>query len=81
MTACGLRYMLKCIKKRDPDMENISLTPHVFRRSVATDMINKGAPIELIAEKLGHRSISTTRSNYIALNKAVVKQAHERYVS
>lgn len=54
MSPESARAALKKIKSRDADIADIKLTPHVFRRSVGTDMINKGAPLELVAEKLGH---------------------------
>lgn len=75
-----VRNILKKIKSRDADLESVVLTPHVFRRSVGTDMINKGAPLELVAEKLGHVQLDTTKQCYAAIAKATVQQAHVRYV-
>lgn len=75
-----VRNILKKIKSRDDDLEKIVLTPHVFRRTVGTDMINKGAPLELVAEKLGHVQLDTTKQCYAALAKATVQRAHRQYV-
>ena len=75
-----IRNVLKKIKERDKDLETVVLTPHVFRRTVGTDMINKGAPLELVAEKLGHVQLDTTKQCYAAIARATVQQAHARYV-
>ena len=75
-----IRNMLKKIKERDKDLEAVVLTPHVFRRTIGTDMINKGAPLELVAEKLGHVQLDTTKQCYAAIARATVQQAHNRYV-
>lgn len=56
------------------------MTPHVFRRTVGTEMINKGAPLELVAEKLGHVQLDTTKQCYASISRATVQQAHNRYV-
>ena len=42
LTTGSIRNMLKAIKSRDIEIRDIKLTPHVYRRSVGTDMINKG---------------------------------------
>jgi|SRR5581483_6120481 len=40
------------------------LHPHALRRSWATIQLNKGEPLEDIADMLGHKSIETTRKHY-----------------
>lgn len=76
----AIRNVLKRIKTRDKDLANVTLTPHVFRRTVGTDMINKGAPLELVAEKLGHVQLDTTKQCYASIARATVQQAHNKYV-
>lgn len=36
------------------------VTPHVFRHSLATDLLRKGVDIRFVSEFLGHRSINNT---------------------
>ena len=80
MSPESARIALKKIQARDSNISDIRLTPHVFRRTVGTEMINKGAPLELVAEKLGHVQLDTTKQCYASISRATVQQAHNRYV-
>lgn len=42
-------------------------------------MINKGAPLEIVAEKLGHTKLDTTRQCYASVSRDTVHNAHNRY--
>lgn len=75
-----VRNILKRIKERDEELADVRVTPHVFRRTVGTDMINKGAPAEIVKEVLGHVKIDTTLKCYAAISKDTVRQAHARFV-
>lgn len=75
-----VRNILQCIKARDAELEGVKVTPHVFRRTVGTDMINKGAPAEIVKEALGHVKIDTTLKCYAAISRETVQQAHARFV-
>lgn len=77
----AVRAVLKTVKSRDESLAGVKLTPHVFRRTVGTDMINRGAPLELVAEKLGHVQLDTTKQCYAAISRNTVHQAHDKYVS
>ncbi|WP_302321326.1 tyrosine-type recombinase/integrase, partial [uncultured Duncaniella sp.] len=37
------------------------LSPHVMRHSMATDMLNGGAPIATVQQLLGHASLTSTQ--------------------
>ena len=57
------------------------ITPHMFRHSVATYLIEEGVDISLVREILGHSSIKTTQIYiHIALQKQieVLKNLHPR---
>ena len=40
------------------------LTPHKFRRTLATDMLSKGTNISVIQSVLGHSSVNSTKMHY-----------------
>lgn len=53
--------------------------PHKFRRTLATNAIDKGMPIEQVQVLLGHTSIDTTL-RYAMVNQKNVKLAHNKYI-
>ena len=53
--------------------------PHKFRRTLATDAIAKGMPIEQVQKLLGHEKIDTTMQ-YAMVNQDNVKLSHRRYL-
>jgi integrase/recombinase XerD len=52
--------------------------PHKFRRTLATNLIRHGMPIQEVANILGHEKIDTTMK-YVILNKDDVKSSYRRY--
>lgn len=52
--------------------------PHKFRRTFATNLVNKGVPIEQVKELLGHSSLDTTLI-YAMVDQDQVKYNHSRY--
>ena len=54
--------------------------PHKFRRTMATNAIDKGMPIEQVQSLLGHSQIDTTM-HYAMVNQNNVKESHRKYVA
>ena len=74
----GLEKIVRNIAERANIEKN--LTPHVFRRTVATHMLEKGASIQDIQKILGHEKIETTL-RYAKVNMKQVQETHRKYVS
>lgn len=53
--------------------------PHKFRRTLATNAIDKGMPIEQVQKLLGHIQIDTTMQ-YAMVNQSNVKIAHRKFI-
>lgn len=53
--------------------------PHKFRRTLATNAIDKGMPIEQVQRLLGHEKIDTTM-HYALVNQSNVKASHRKYL-
>lgn len=52
--------------------------PHKFRRTLATNLIRHGMPIQEVAAILGHDKLDTTMQ-YVIMDKTDVKNAYRRY--
>lgn len=53
--------------------------PHRFRRTMATEAINRGMPIEQVQKLLGHAKIDTTM-RYAQVDQQNVKISHRKYL-
>lgn len=74
---CGIETRLKLLGER---VGIKSTHPHKFRRTLATQAIDKGMPIEQVQRLLGHVRIDTTM-HYAMVNQSNVKISHRRYIS
>lgn len=52
--------------------------PHKFRRTLATNLIRHGMPIQEVAAILGHDKLDTTMQ-YVVLDKTDVKNSYRKY--
>lgn len=56
-----------------------SVSPHDFRRYIATAMLSEGMPLESVQEFLGHESIVTTRTVYARTRNEVLEDQVKTY--
>lgn len=71
----GVRQMLVKLSKES----NVAhVHPHKFRRTLATNLIRHGMPIQEVASILGHDKLDTTMQ-YVILNKDDVKNSYRKY--
>lgn len=79
LTTRGVRYLVDKYKA-ECDVTK-SLSPHVFRHSCATHMLNRGASLKTVQALLGHESLSTTQVyTHVSTSqlKKVYDQSHPR---
>lgn len=76
MTIGGIESRLKLLGRR---IGISKVHPHKFRRTLATNAIDKGMPIEQLQKLLGHKRIDTTL-HYAMVKQQNVKLAHKKYI-
>lgn len=75
LSVAGVQYMLRQLGCR-AGVEKVH--PHRFRRTIATDLLNRGMPIEQVKEFLGHEKLDTTMI-YCTVKAESVKASHRKY--
>lgn len=71
----GIRFILKRISKT-AGVTNVH--PHRFRRTLITNLLNRGMPMQEVAILAGHDKVDTTMQ-YFTANKEIIKTSYERY--
>ena len=77
LTVSGVEELLRKLGKSTGIAK---VHPHRFRRTIATNILNKGMPIEEVKEILGHVKLDTTMI-YCQVNKENVRHHHKKYMS
>lgn len=75
LTVAGIQYMLRQLGRRAGVKK---VHPHRFRRTIATDLLNRGMPVEQVAKLLGHEKLDTTMI-YCTVQEENVKEAHRKF--
>ncbi|HNS32236.1 MAG TPA: tyrosine recombinase [bacterium] len=66
----------KIIKKSSPAEKNV--TPHTYRHSFATHLLEEGLDLRIVQELLGHKTLATTEI-YTHINKRHIKKIYKKY--
>jgi len=80
----GVRYRLSPqsiwgIVKRYARLVGVRATPHAFRHTKASVMLNRGAKLSEVQDILGHASPETTKRIYARYETAHLREAFERF--
>ncbi len=75
LTTRGIRFILEQFQ-REIGLDK-TITPHKFRHSFATDLLDSGADIRYVQELLGHTSLSTTQI-YLTVSKEKLKEVYRK---
>ena len=77
LTKAGAEDIIRRIGKR-AGIEDAH--PHRFRRTAATNALNRGMPLQEVSRFLGHAKLETTMI-YCTISKDNVKHSHQRLMS
>ena len=77
LTKEGVELIVKTIGYRS-GVDNVH--PHRFRRTLATDLVRKGVPIQDVAKILGHSDLRTTQV-YVSLDQETVRYHYNMAVA
>lgn len=77
LTKEGVEYIVKDLGRR-AGVSNVH--PHRFRRTLATDLVRKGVPIQDVARILGHSDLRTTQV-YVSLDQETVKFNYNKAIA
>ncbi|WP_404979652.1 site-specific tyrosine recombinase/integron integrase [Bifidobacterium cebidarum] len=73
---CSVESRLRTLGRK---LQLPRIHPHKFRRTMATNAINRGMPVEQVQKLLGHVKIDTTMQ-YALVSQSNVKASHRKYL-
>jgi len=76
MSIAQIEYVVRRVAKRCDLQDRV--TPHVLRHTLATTLLNQGAPLVAVQSILGHTKPETTQL-YATLSGSARRRAFERY--
>lgn len=79
-TRLGINGVERRLRELGQKSKITKVHPHKFRRTLATNAIDKGMPIEQVQRLLGHVQIDTTMQ-YAMVNQNNVKLSHKKFIS
>jgi len=71
ITSAGIQYIVR--RYSSVEGANKPVSPHAFRHTFATQLLNNGANVRVVQELLGHSSISTTQRYTHVTNKNMIE--------
>ncbi|MBR5583208.1 MAG: tyrosine-type recombinase/integrase, partial [Lachnospiraceae bacterium] len=79
MQVDGIRRIIRLMEEATKDNLSVHVTPHIFRHTLATTMIENGADVTSVQQVLGHSNINTTMI-YAHKSLAHAKADHRKAV-
>ena len=71
---------IESIIRKIGESAHIKANPHKFRHTLASDMIKRNAPIQIVQKILGHEDVNTTMI-YVSLDKSDIESTHRKLIT